>query len=106
MSVHLDTLLGHRKQAQGIASAIQQLGWDRDVLVAGDFNAWWLDSRVALTDHGFVDIDCSRRSTRITGRLDRMFRRSDDLRPLKCWSAPVNFGSDHVPLIAEIDFRV
>jgi endonuclease/exonuclease/phosphatase family metal-dependent hydrolase len=105
MSVHLDTLLGHRRQGQGIAFALNQRGWNQNVIVAGDFNAWWLDSRVRLTDYDFREIDCSRRATRITGRLDRMYLRGANRPPLNCRPWPAKFGSDHSPLVAEFDVR-
>ena len=101
MSVHLDTLFGHRRQAEGIAEAVKILGWTHDVVIAGDFNAWWLDSRVRLKDYGFAEVDCTRQPTRSTGRLDRIFRRDGDA-PLACAPGPDAFGSDHLPLVAEI----
>jgi endonuclease/exonuclease/phosphatase family metal-dependent hydrolase len=100
VSVHLDTLWGHRRQADGLIKALDQLAPSDGLIVAGDLNEVWRDAVATLRKH-LTEIDCGHLPTHDFPalRLDHMFSRGV-VPPIPCVTAGSSYGSDHWALIA------
>jgi endonuclease/exonuclease/phosphatase family metal-dependent hydrolase len=104
VSVHFDTLRGHRQQATGLRKTLDALGWPEAVVIAGDFNARRLDPGVGEMREHFHEVACGTGPTHeglLRLRLDRMFTRGLE-NELDCRTGTMRYGSDHNPLIARV----
>jgi endonuclease/exonuclease/phosphatase family metal-dependent hydrolase len=102
ISVHFDTLLGHKRQARALRQSVDALQWQDAVVIGGDFNVHPLDAGVREMKRHFTERDCGTGPTHTSGRrLDRLFTLGLDA-PLTCETGRSRYGSDHHPLIAEL----
>ena len=105
-SVHLDTLWGHRRQAEGLVTALDQLAPTDGLIVAGDLNEVRRGGVAKLRKH-LTETDCGHLPTHDFPalRLDHMFTRGV-APPIPCVTADSSYGSDHWALIAGPLFTV
>jgi endonuclease/exonuclease/phosphatase family metal-dependent hydrolase len=102
VSLHFDTLRGHKGQARAIVQALDALAWRQDVVIGGDFNARPFDPGIREMKKHFVEADCGSAATHTSGRrLDRLFTRGLS-QPLTCARQILRFGSDHHALVARL----
>lgn len=104
MSLHLDTLLGHSRQAQGVWKAVGALGWSDaiPIMIGGDFNSpVRIDVGLRQMRKNFDELDCGKGRTHLSGfRLDHLFVKGFKKPELpECHTGPHEFRSDHKPLI-------
>jgi endonuclease/exonuclease/phosphatase family metal-dependent hydrolase len=106
VSVHLDTLRGHRRQAEGLIKALDQLPPANGVIVGGDLNEVRRGGVSRLRKH-LAEADCGGLPTHDFPalRLDHLFTRGV-APPIPCVTAASSHGSDHWALIAGPLFKV
>lgn len=115
VSAHLDNMSGARRlwvasefgrvrQTRGL---VQQLAGDAPLVLGGDFNTWF-----GFSDQAFRETARAFPATRVTDRrptfrgllrLDHLFYRLPDEWRVSWRRADTAYGSDHYPLIANID---
>jgi endonuclease/exonuclease/phosphatase family metal-dependent hydrolase len=106
VSLHVDTLRGHRNMAEAIWQTMSILGWRDRVIIGGDFNsALPFDGGIREMKAHFKELECGSGPTHARGRrLDHLFIGVDD-EPFACRTGVERHGSDHTPLIAVLPAR-
>jgi endonuclease/exonuclease/phosphatase family metal-dependent hydrolase len=118
VSVHLDNLVGLRRgwfvggefaRVRQTRALLDYVRGDSSVILAGDFNTWFgfAEPAYSAIARDFPDTDASDRQPTFMGmlRLDHMFFRLPDGWRGTFKRGANRYGSDHYPLVGEIDLN-
>ena len=118
VSAHLDNLVGPRRgwfvggeyaRVRQTRALLDYVRNDSAVILGGDFNTWFgfAEPAYSAIAHAFPDTDASDRRPTFLGllRLDHLFFRLPDGWRGTFKRAAARYGSDHYPLIGEIDLK-
>jgi endonuclease/exonuclease/phosphatase family metal-dependent hydrolase len=103
VSVHFDTRHGHGSAAAAIVQSVSLLGWQPNVVIAGDLNSYLpFDRGIAHMRSHFTELNCGRGPTHDNdARLDHIFIGRQDA-PFPCRTGTERYGSGDSPVIATV----